>query len=278
MADDQIYIGNYAVAFIDLLGQREDMRRHRILPSGREEAIQLVKESVGKVSSMHKRFQKFYASFEGGPSIFDSFSPDQKAEMPLMNRGELRTQRFSDGLVVYAPLAEGPDKSPINSVYGLIAAAGALALIQLAAKSPVRIGLDVGWGVELQPGELYGAALAHAYELESQVAQWPRAVVGNDLMDYLMACRSSGGESLNEEYRRAMAGECISRIAKDIDDFPVIDFAGSIFLREAPEELAEAVENAKEFVREQLEVWSAQGDVRLVGRYQCLNRYLNSRY
>jgi len=276
--DDQIYISNYAVAFIDLLGQRDDMRRHRTLPNDKEEAVRIVKESVGKVAGMHKTFERFYDSFEGAPSLFENLSSEQKAELPSMNRGQLRTQRFSDGLVVYASLAEAGGQSPINSVYGLISAAGSLALIQLAAKRPVRIGIDIGWGVELQPGELYGAALAHAYELESQVAQWPRAVVGADLINYLETCRNSEGDSLNEQYRRAMGSECIARIIEDLDGSPVVDFAGSAFLRNAPEEeVRNALADAKQFVNEQLEIWSAQGHVTLTGRYQCLQQYLSTR-
>lgn len=278
MKDDQIYISNYAVAFIDLLGQRDDMRRHRTLPNDKEEAVRIVKESVGKVAGMHKTFERFYDSFEGAPSLFENLSSEQKAELPSMNRGQLRTQRFSDGLVVYASLAEAGGQSPINSVYGLISAAGSLALIQLAAKRPVRIGIDIGWGVELQPGELYGAALAHAYELESQVAQWPRAVVGADLINYLETCRNSEGDSLNEQYRRAMGSECIARIIEDLDGSPVVDFAGSAFLRNAPEEeVRNALADAKQFVNEQLEIWSAQGHVTLTGRYQCLQQYLSTR-
>lgn len=278
MADDQLYISNYAVAFIDLLGQRDDMRRYRTLPNDKGEAIRIVKESVGKIASMHDMFQRFYDSFEGAPSLFESLSPEQKAELPSMNRGQLHMQRFSDGLVVYTSLAEVSGQSPINSVYGLISAAGSLALIHLAAKHPVRIGVDIGWGIELWPGELYGAALAHAYELESQVAQWPRAVVGTDLKNYLEACRTSEGASLNDEYRRIMANECIARLAEDLDGPTVIDFAGPAFLRNVPEaQLLDTIEGAKQFVDEQLAIWSAKGNVTLAGQYQCLQRYLSTR-
>lgn len=278
MSDDQLYISNYAVAFVDLLGQRDDMRQHQILPDEKAEAIRIVKESVGKVAGMHNLFQSFYDSFEGVPVFFDSLSPELRAQLPAMNQGQLHTQRFSDGLVVYASLANANDQSPINSVFGLISAAGSLALIHLAAKRPVRIGIDIGWGIELQPGELYGAALAHAYELESQVAQWPRVVVGEGLLGYLESSCNSVDESLNGDYLRAMANECLSRITEDLDGTTIIDFAGEAFLRNASEELArDAIADAKQYVDEQLEKWSAQGNAILAGRYQCLRRYLQTR-
>jgi len=278
MTDDQLYASNYAVAFVDLLGQREEMRQYRILPDDKAKAMRVIKDSVGKIVGMHDLFKRFYDSFEATSTFFDNLPSELKAQLPSMNRGELRTQRFSDGLVLYASLAEIPNQSPINSLYGLLSAAGSLVLIHLAGKSPLRVGIEIGWGVELRPGELYGAALAHAYELESQVAQWPRVVVGKDLVDYLEVSSNSEENSINDKYRRAMAQVCLSYLAEDLDGSTIVDFAGPTFLKNASEvQHRETLAKAKHYVDEQLEKWSAQGNASLAGRYQCLRHYLNTR-
>jgi hypothetical protein len=44
-------------------------------------------------------------------------------------------------------------QSPANSIFGMLMATGSLCLIGLAAKSPLRVGIDVAWGVEYQPGK-----------------------------------------------------------------------------------------------------------------------------
>ena len=58
-------------------------------------------------------------------------------------------------------------------------------LVTLVWGHPARGGLDVGLGVEIAPGEVYGAALERAYQLESEVAQHPRLVIGKELVAYL---------------------------------------------------------------------------------------------
>src|SRR5438045_4043107 len=62
-----------------------------------------------------------------------------------------------------------------------------LMLTSLAWGHPIRVGLDVGTGVEVERGQLYGPAVVKAYELESRAAEYPRVIVGDTLADYLQA-------------------------------------------------------------------------------------------
>ena len=173
MPEDKIKLCDYAVAFVDLLGQQAEMPgRH--LPADHQEAIKLVKKSVGRIVGMQKNFQKFYNAFSSHTGLYSKLPPDIQVNTPDLAPGELKWQHFSDGLVIYIPLGEGMVQSPANSIFGMLMATGCLCLIGLAAKSPLRVGIDVAWGVEYQPGELYGKALACSYNLESKVAEWPR--------------------------------------------------------------------------------------------------------
>ena len=175
MTDTKINLCDYAVMFIDLLGQRAEIQgRH--LPQDKMAAIALVKKSVGRIVGVQEHFQKFFDEYSSEDGIYSQLPEHLQSNLPDMAPGEMKWQRFSDGFVVYVPLGEGLVKSPVNSIFGMLMAAGMHCMIGLAARSPVRIGIDAAWGVEYRPGELYGAALAYSYDLESRIAQWPRAV------------------------------------------------------------------------------------------------------
>ena len=90
-----------------------------------------------------------------------------------LNKTEIKCQHFSDGLMIYVPLRADDDYSPIKGVYGVLAA--------------FRIGVAMGIAAELRDNELYGKAVADAYEIESYIAQYPRVVVANDVFDYLQS-------------------------------------------------------------------------------------------
>jgi len=53
----------------------------------------------------------------------------------------------------------------MRAVYDLLLACGSLMLVQLAAEKPIRGGIDVGTGMDLDR-KLFSAAMVKAYELE----------------------------------------------------------------------------------------------------------------
>lgn len=279
MASTPLSICDYAVAFIDLLGQKAEMPG-RYLPPNRDEAIALVKESVGKIIGMQKLFERFYHGFTA-PSAHDIYSrlPEGvKREAPDLAPGELKWQHFSDGFVIYAPLGNGLVSSPSNSIFGMLLATGVLCCSGLAAHSPIRAGLDVGWGVEYRPNELYGAALACGYHLESQVAQWPRVVVGEGLMEYLNHYASPTGADIGARFRNLMAKQCMGLIAPDIDGQMVVDYLGKNFAEAVGGGFDKRlVGDARLFVEAQFGHWRSAGDLKLETRYAQLKRYFDDR-
>lgn len=270
-------ICDYAVAFVDLLGQKAEMPG-RYLPEDREEAIKLVKQSVGKIVRTQKLFQNFYEGFarSSEQSIYLKFSEDSKSQLPDMAPGSLKWQNFSDGFVIYIPLGNGLVSSPCNSIFAMLLAAGALCCAGLAAKAPVRAGIDVGWAVEYRPNELYGAALAYSYHLESQVAQWPRVVVGEGLIEYLRHYAASTGEDPNTRFRKLMAETCISLLGNDTDGRVIVDYLGEGFANAVRQRLDEKViGDAQLFVDAQFDHWKLVGDPKLARRYAELKRYFD---
>src|SRR5262249_32808504 len=63
------HIAHFAVAFIDLLGQRREMRSHRYLPIDEQERNDLLRRTYGRVRHMQKTFENFYSAMQSIPSV-----------------------------------------------------------------------------------------------------------------------------------------------------------------------------------------------------------------
>ena len=274
MVDDTLPLCDYAVAFIDLLGQRAAMP-NRHLPDNTDEAIAVVKKSVGRIVGTQKLFEDFYHSYASGESLYSKLPQSIQAAVPDMAPGKLKWQYFSDGLVVYVPLGSGLVSSPVNSIFALLLASGMLCLIGLAGRSPIRAGIDVGWAVEYRPNELYGSAIACAYKLESEIAQWPRIVVGEGLVDYIKHYGTEGGIDPSSRFRRKMAARCMELLATDIDGNTVVDYLGKAYRNVSKSSFDNHIEKARSFVEAQITQWRIIGDEKLVQRYENVRSYLS---
>ena len=275
MSGADIHLCYYAVAFIDLLGQRAAMPgRH--LPENEEDAVALVRESVGRIIGTQKSFQKFYDAYTSSDDgIYSYFPPEMQNQVPDMAPGELRWQRFSDGFVIFVPLGKGLVKSPVNSIFGLLMASGLHCMVGLAAKGPVRVGIDVAWGVEYRPNEIYGAALAYSYHLESKVAQWPRVVVGEGLTDFLLHYNNAADNDLSSQFRREMAQLCLSLITTDTDGNQILHYLGPEFRKASQNTFNERiVSDARAFIDSQINHWHAEKNNILVDRYVQVADYI----
>lgn len=273
MSGENINLCDYAVAFVDLLGQKADMPgRH--LPNNKQEAIALVKRSVGKIFGVQKLFESFYEAHSSGTTLYSQLPKHIQDRAPDMAPGELKRQVFSDGMVIYIPLGQGIIKSPINSIFGLLIASGLLCATGLAAKGPVRIGIDVAWAVEYKPGELYGSALAHAYNLESEIAKWPRVVVGEGLLGYLQHYAESPSSDISSRFRREMAALCRGMISQDIDGQHILHYLGSGFAKAVQFGMEDdIIHRAREFIDFQLVKWEKEGNSVLAERYRIVGQY-----
>ena len=127
MDTSKIQLCDYAVAFIDLLGQRTAMS-DRHLPDDKDLAIAVVKKSVGRILDAQNRFESFYNTFTLGDSVYSRLPLSFQQNNPDMAPAKLSWQRFSDGFVVYVPLGKGLVDSPANSLLGLILASGCYVL------------------------------------------------------------------------------------------------------------------------------------------------------
>jgi len=223
------------VAFVDLLGQQAAFLKMDYVPtdeSQREAFVAEVQASIGTIRTMRALLEQFReglgrTNVEPGDPLFD-LPAEARDRITAMKARVVREHRWSDGFMLACPLKPRPGHSiPIMAVYDILCSCATLMLVQLAMGRPVRGGVDVGAGMELD-GELFGACIVKAYQLESKVARSPRLVVGDELVRYLRASTVAPGDADERKLERGMSTALLPLIVPDpIDGKMVIDFAGA---------------------------------------------------
>lgn len=233
---DDIKIANYCICFIDLLGQRDEYKGEGLLPpfktsEEKDQFVEKIKKTIIPIEDLQKLAKSTLAFAEYNESPLRKSLPDNlKATYDQMNEINIQEQRWSDGLVYFVSLFEGNVKCPMTGIYNLFSSAGILCFLGLSKKMPLRGALDISWGVELHEGELYGAAVANAYELESKVAQYPRIVVSERTVNYLLSNINNPSNDVFTEYSRRLATICYNMLTKDADGNYFIHYLGKAFL------------------------------------------------
>lgn len=282
---DQWFAHNYFVSFIDLLGQRDALKDQSLLPNFNTEEdekqfIDAIKDSIGAIFRLQERSEAMLREGQHhAPEspLRVSLSPEQKSLWDEMLRSRVTTQRWSDGLVSFACLGDQDVKCPLNGVFNIFATAGSLCFMGLAARSPIRGAIDVGWGVEVHPGELYGAAVARAYELESSCAQYPRIVVSSRAVRFLEAHKNNQQADVFSAANRTLADLCLTMLAQDVDGVWILHYLGESF-RNAVTYLYhnELYSHSRQFIQEQLNLHQKTANSKLAFRYSHLLLYFDA--
>lgn len=281
---ETLNIGNYCVSFIDILGQRAAMRGEGLLPNFASEADEksfkeTLKKTVGSIASLQRHAEEMLAAIEPNSQshLRASLSVGDQAKWDEMQVTKLTNQYWSDGLVSFCCLGDKAVRCHVNGVFHLLATAGALCLFGLAGKRPIRGAIEIAWGVELNLGQLYGPAVARAYELESEVAQYPRVVVGEETVKFLQLHQAN---KLHDPFSRVdqeMAEVCLGMIGRDFDGHFIVNYLGIEF-QTAVSNTAHIYlySKAKEFVLAQLAEHRNNRDTKLALRYARLLDYFDA--
>ena len=281
--EPEIQVANYCVSFIDLLGQRDALCGQGLLPSVESESekqkwMATLRASVGSIVRLQTQAADLMRASRPNPNsvLRASLTPEQKIQFDEMMLTKVMTQRWSDGLVSFVCLGDEAVKCHVNSIYELFGHAGALCLIGLCNRRPLRGAIEIAWGVELHPGELYGAAVARAYELESECAQYPRIVIGEEVVKFLKSHSQNTAPDPYSIVDREMAQLCLSMILKDEDGCNLLHYLGEGFRFAITNNNHEYMyEAAKKFVREALAGFREMGNEKLTLRYERLHSYFD---
>ena len=288
--EEDIVYRNYVVAFIDVLGQQEyfrPLKEFKIIAKqdGLEEVLAKVDINTAyRVNKFREDFEVFFNAIIEERPVPPSVPAEKIETFKELRRANIKYKSFSDCMQIFTPLQVVKSYTVVaNSIFGMLMTSGEMMLFSLSEKSAFRAGMEIGIGIEIEKSEVYGPALFEAYRLESKIAQYPRIVVGNILIDYLNNLSSGtpqeeNQESLDISLCKIMAENCLNMITEDIDGCMILDYLGKEFTRGAKEALGkekfkEIAELASIFVASENKRFSKEKNVKLAQRYYLLLQY-----
>ena len=283
----EMSVYNYCVCFLDILGQQHALRNQGLLPQvkNEEERLKFVREVLATTIRPITRLQKMTRDMMEALSkrddspIRNKLPPEMHEQWDKLQEQNLSVQYWSDGLVIFSCLGNQTAHAQINGAYSLIALAGSLCFTNLGDqfRNPLRGGIEIAWGAELRKGELYGPAIARAYELESQVAQYPRIAVGSRMIEFLKTVASLEPVDDFSKYSASIATLCLKMILKDVDGQWMIHYLGETFQESVTQgQHAEMYADALKFISEEYSRFREQGDSKLANRYFHLFSYFRN--
>lgn len=281
----------YLLAFIDVLGQKEVFQEleNEALSDNHPKLIEAHKQTALFVEKLRSGFKDFFDAYTADKEPSVKVPPEKMDQFKAMLKSNLKHQRFSDSIQAYVCLhTDKYHSNAINGVFGALLACGGMLLLSLASKKAFRAGVEVGLGTELDNGEIYGPVLYKAYELEHKVAEYPRIVIGKELINYLEQL-ANGRQQMEKQVKedvelcKLMATNCLKMIVRDLDGVLILDYLGDEFMRsinESPErakEYSNVFDLALQFVEAEYAKRKQAGDKKLALRYYLLLNYFKTK-
>jgi hypothetical protein len=274
---------NYCVCFLDILGQRHALRDQGVLPvitteEEREIFIEVLRKTIRPITRLQTQANQFMDVFlkSVDSPTRQSLPPEFREEWDKLQGQELHLQYWSDGLVAFNCLGNKEAPVQINGAFALIGMAGSLCFMNLGYqfRNPLRGGIEIAWGTELRPGELYGPAIARSYELESEVAQYPRIAVGARMIEFLKTVAALPPNDNFSRYSSTIAQLCLQMLLRDLDGQWIIHYLGEAFHEAVSRhEHVDMYKDALKFISEEYARFRTAGDSRLATRYFHLLSY-----
>lgn len=291
MSGDIIY-RHYAVAFIDVLGQKEPFINFDMtsLATNDPRLIELHKQTALFVEHLRGWFESFFKALTEESKLASQVPESKREQFNEMKKSEIKTYRFSDCILAFTPLqTEKYHSTAINSVFGILMACGAMMVLSLSVRKAFRAAIDVGIGTDLSNGEVYGPVSYRVYELEHLIAQYPRIVIGDELCSYLSSLskeiRQFDDQTIEDiKLCKIVADSCLKIIIRDLDGQIILDYLGSNFKDnlgnpqlEEQKTYEESIGKAFQFVEEEYNKRKKGRDSKLALRYYLLYNYFKAR-
>lgn len=283
----------YVVAVIDMLGQKEDLEKHRFItetPEGvclpktsdeQKKFNEIQDRTYGNVYDLRERFKSalkiFRNAFLNHPEI-KSFSPeDQKIINNLAK--PMSYQFLSDTIIIHTALVEKDELETRYNIAEMIFACATVTLISFSYGNFFRGGIEIGIGAEFPENEgIYGLVLNDAYYLESKIAQYPRIVIGDKLKNLIQY------PNKKMAYSKCLAdiidridNFCRSIIVEDKDGNFIVDFLSksiaNLSMNISSHQSQDYVGKALVEIGDQYTKWLKKRDIKLCSRYTMLKNY-----
>lgn len=276
-----LHLSYYLVAYIDLLGQSDELLKITHLPQNEEEekaVLTAIKNSAIKVRAVRSAFGGLIKSAaETTQEGLNAVVPEHHAAFLSLRSIRVTHRGFSDSIVITVPLFAGEEPEGtargVTGVWTVLFGIAGISLVALSLGVPMRAGIEVGLGLDVFEDEVYGPVIVDAYNLESMVADYPRSVIGPKLLNYLAEVRALPPRAPFSRYAIKQAADCDLLIHKDPDDGrPMLHILSPALTETAPQ-LAEFRAPAEAWIESQLRRFQDDGNEKLAGRYSRLVKY-----
>jgi hypothetical protein len=273
--------GFFVAIYLDVLGQQDEWHEIKSLPESQEEKAQLfktLKRTVGFLSDFRNWINHALKTLDQSSGV-PNIPPEYIEDFKLLQKSDIRMQVFSDSILVSIPLEEADGATvPIVGIYNALHAVSIVLPMAMMQGHSIRGGINVGLGMRMpETGEVYGPVLNSVYHLESKIADYPRVVVGLEVLQYFDYILKKEAKSKRMQYIQALCAACVSMIAKDSDGKMILDYLKKSFaLQNADAEDNKILSLIATHIRKEQEKWTTRCDSKLIGRYERLRCYYNS--
>ncbi|NQT26398.1 hypothetical protein HQ585_13680 [candidate division KSB1 bacterium] len=275
---DKFKVGYYALAYLDLLNQKNVLLRMKDLPNSDneyEEFKQLLIDSYGVVCHFRNNFEQVIKGINRAKqkSIYVDLTDEQMHIYNKFNNSGIQHQYFSDTVLYYTFINHDANYLPICDIYDLLGITASVFYTGLSKGIVSRGSIDVGIGSDFFKNEIYGPILGRAYELESTMAKYPRIVIGPGLVQYIQAELENPGNSHENNISKLFARKCKELIIVDKDGVAILDYMGGI-VRKFPVFDDELYRNTMEFIDKEIIKFEKENNNKLYERYVLLKEYI----
>ena len=265
----------YLVGFYDILGQRELLSSTCLSLTNEHSHCELLEHAQNTLGVIYTFRSLFNTYFAGYLSATSEDMTDSSEAKPLENI-IIKCQAFSDTIIVYLPLANSSRNIQWRAIHSLLAASTNIMPMLLSKGIPIRGAIELGIGTEFIDGELYGPVLQEAYRLESEVASYPRLIVGKYFASFFQDSlnKVASIDILNPNQLKAL-NQNINWFTIDDDGEFILNYLGESS-RILPGSIKEeAISQSYKFVCQQLSKFSKENDLKLMKRYTRLKCYFD---
>lgn len=281
----EFVVRGYATAFLDLLGLANQLGQLEAFAEpdmDRAKGIPLLRQSVGNILRFRKLLGDYYNQLGQSPLAQQHRAELDAEQARLFDRAMTHKtvmRWFSDCCIISVPVEQNAFDQHLNGLARMLFGLAFSTIGMLAQGQPIRGGIDIGYAVEVEPGEILGSSLTKAYDLEKS-ARVPRIAVGSDLIGILQELRSTTSEDPESRVIRGLAGICAGLLCQDSDGVWIVDFLGESMrarIAELPYDGFALVQASFRFVCEKCASLREQADPSLQAKYEWLHEYYLSR-
>jgi hypothetical protein len=266
---------HYLVGVFDVVGLSNTFQTFNGLPAEADAESPLhgaLQETVGFLEWGRSTFADLFHEYPVEKNKIAPYDRDLNHIEKLLAEPEVKLQAFADLLVPYALLPkESHHLRALSTVLRMFHAAGRMLVTAMAGGRAIRGGIDAESAIERAPNEIYGRALNDALALEVRQADYPRIVVGKNLIDYLKQITTLSEHSVFVDHAKTLAARCSRLITADADGQSMLHYLGPDFPAQSFD--AGTLAQAKSFITQQIAYWTTQNQPRLTEKYRRLNLY-----